>query len=446
MVPDAGRLEAGLGRGACYTQWVKDKSGYEMPALPGYNAGCWEAHQRCWMPDRKRVLFFQGGVTFMYDPEKRVFENTGISFGKAPPDVMLGSMAWDPVGKRAILFGGGYIQAYCARPGDIKQDRPPDCWTPDRWDRRGTWAYDPARNEWSKLETASKDVAAANARLMDAGRDMRALWGATRGMAFEYGDLIFGKKPAELAALVEKFAAELAAFAKEIGGKGAGDYERWQFSTAAGLIEKDICAKLAEAAEALRVEDGWKALRALDEAEKKLVEAQETLAVAPRPRHYARLVTDPENRVMTLWGGDGEDRFLADTWLLHLDTNRWERCRVVSHPPHVGSSMISMDYDFANKVVVLAHQDGSVWTFDAARRTWTRLEIGASDKARGGTFRSLEYDPSAGAHVLVVMAGNGKAPRKSLLLRLDLKSARVAGAPAGGADEVWRPQYGAGSE
>ncbi len=465
-VPEAGRLSAQNGRGSCYTQW-KTENGYGMPLLPWYNCCFWGAHQMCLLPEEKKVLYFWGGVTFKYDPAKHSFENMNISFGKAPPDVQLGTMVWDPGSRRAILFGGGYLKAYQARPGDVKQERPADCWTPDRWDRRGTWAYDPAKNAWTKLETASKEVAEANAKLLDAGKELRTLWGATRGLAFEYGDQVLGKKPEELAALVEKFAADLAAFAKDAGGRGAGDYEKGQFSTAAGLIEKDMAANLKEAVEALKAgdvsrrssdpsgggtkPDGWKAFRALDEAERKLIEAQEALAVAPRPRNYSRMVLDPGNKGMVLFGGDGEDRFFADTWLLHLDTNRWERCRTAAHPPEVGSAMVAMDYDSKNKVAVLAHQSAGLWVFDAARREWKKLDVAGEfgDKGKGGTWQSLEYSPEADTHVLIVMGGgrDGKCPtRRTQLLRLDLKAAKLAaGAPAGGLEEVWRPQYGAGS-
>jgi hypothetical protein len=448
-IPAAGRLSAQNNRSSCYTQWTT-KDGYGMPLLPYYNVGFWGAHQMCLLPDEKKVLYFWGGVTFTYDPAARTFANLNIPFGKAPPDVQLGSMAWDPVGREAILFGGGEPKAYQARPGDVKQDRPADAWTPEQWDRRGTWAYSPTSNTWRKLETASREVVDAQARLLGPSQELRTLWGATRGVAFEYGDLATGRKPAEIGQAVEKLAATLAAVAREIAGKGATDYEKWQFATAAALLEKDVAARLQDAAGALKSADGWQALRALDTADAKLAEAREALAVAPRPRHYARLVTDPVNKVMVLWGGDGEDRFLADTWLLHLDTRRWERCRVAVHPSDVDSAMVAMDYDAKNKVIVLAHQKAGLWTFDAARREWRKLEVAGEfgRKGKGSTWLSLEYVPAADLHVLIDSPAATLTPdcppRRTQLLRLDLASAKVADAPAGKPEEAWRPQYGQG--
>jgi len=448
-VPEAGRVEAGLGRGTAYTEWVV-KDGYGMPAIPTPNRAYWAAHQRCYMPPQKAALYFHGGVTFTYDPTARAFENKKIPFGKAPPDVMLGSMAWDPVNGQAILFGGGYIQAYKARRG---QKRPADAWKPKDWDRRGTWAYDPRANTWQKLQTASPEVAAAYNALTDLReRDLRSLWGACRGIAFEYGDMVFGGTPAALAGRVEALAGRLKDFAETEGRKGLGDYEKSQFSGAAGLIADAVLPNLKDAAAALKADDGWKAFQALEAARKKLIEAEERLAPAPPPRHYARLVTDPVNKVMVLWGGDGEDRFLADTWILDLQTHRWERCRPEVHPPTNGYAMVTMDYDARNKVVVLVRQSGDVWTFDAAERAWRPLAIPkehfgltTSRGPRGTQFATMEYDPAADAHVFVHLKWeNYKAPpRKTLLLRLDPATAGTAKAkPA--PEEAWRPQYGSG--
>ena len=442
-VPEAGRLEAGLGRGATYTAWVV-KNGYGMPAMPDYNRQYWEANQRCYMPGQKRALFFHGGVTFTYDPAARTFENKKIPFNEAPPDVMLGSMAWDPLNKEAILFGGGYIHAY--KKGKKNYETPQGAWKPGDWDRRGTWAYDPRKNRWRKLKTASEDMYQAHARLRDLRKgEFRDVWGGCRGVAFEYDKKLFGKKPAERAAEVEKLAAALTAFAQDTGKKGTEGYEKARFTTAAGLINESIAPKLAEASEALKAEDGWKAFQAIEAARKPLIEAEETLAPAPRPRHYTRLVVDPKNEVMVLWGGDGEDRWFADTWILDLKTHRWERCRPKIHPPVVGYGLSAMDYDARNGVVVLTRQSGDTWVFDAVKREWTALTI-PNKGFRGQLFMSLVYDPASDVHVLVNPSYQEfkTPPRKTYVLKLDLKSAAVAEVENKAPEEVWRPQYGSG--
>ena len=449
-VPAAGRLAAQNGRGSWYTQW-KNENGYEMPFLPSYNNCFWAAHQMCYLPDEKKVLYFWGGMTFKYDPDTRTFENMKIPLNEAPPDVMLGTMAWNPVSEEAILFGGGYISAYKAGGrSDVKQELQPDAWTPDRWDRRGTWAYSPKLNRWRKLETGSSDLITAYNRLLTEGLELRTLWGATRGVAFEYGDRVLNKDPEELAKLVTKLTTELTTFTRECTGKGGNNYEKHQFASALELINNNVNKALQEAATALRAHDGWKALRSLDSAEKALIAAQEELAPAPRPRNYARMVLDAVNQVLVLFGGDGEDRLFADTWLLHLKTGHWERCRTAIHPPPVGSDMIAMDYDAKNKVVVLAHQSDGLWVFDAAKREWRKLTIDGefATKGRGSTWISLEYAVRDDLHVLINMppAGGNCPARRTQILRLDLATATGVLAPDNQPEEVWRRQYGQGSD
>jgi len=301
-VPEAGRLEAGLPRGSYYTEWVK-KGGYEMPALPHHNVGFWHAHQFCYLPDEKKLFCFLGGATFKYDPAKRTFENLSIPLGQAPPDVMLGSMAWDPVNKEVILFGGGYLRAYQARPGDVRQSRPPDAWTLDRWDRRGTWAYNPPKNRWRKLLTASRDVMREHQVLANLRPDLVDTLGWVRSIALEYRD---APTTMRLWAPVGAWSPQaFLQYGKELSGPVDDEYEKWQFSTAAKILVSELAPALKDAQEAVRARDGWRVLRALEAARWKLIEAEETLAPASRPRHYGRMVYDPKNQKIVLFGGDG---------------------------------------------------------------------------------------------------------------------------------------------
>jgi hypothetical protein len=209
---------------------------------------------------------------------------------------------------------------------------------------------------------------------------------------------------------------------------------------------------LQESIAALKAGDGWKAWRALDTVERALILAQEALAPAPRPRNYSRMVLDPLNKVLVLFGGDGEDRYFADTWLFHLATSRWERCVTPVHPPVVGSAMVAMDYDAKNKVLVLAHPTAGLWVFDTAKREWKALETTGefARKARGSVWSSMEYSPEQNLHVFIDSKAETLTPtcppRRTQLFRLDLASAQPAKVSDSGLEEVWRKQYGQGSE
>ncbi|MFW6159198.1 MAG: hypothetical protein ACOC8E_07565, partial [Planctomycetota bacterium] len=138
------------GRGQTVTVWNKGR-----PMLPRINREYWVAGQACYVPTVKKVLYFAGGSTFYYDPARKAWENPEIPLHEAPPDVMLGSVAWDPAKKRVILFGGGYISAYKRRKDEAARLGKP--WTPEEWygEQRSTWAFDPAKGSWSKVATGS---------------------------------------------------------------------------------------------------------------------------------------------------------------------------------------------------------------------------------------------------------------------------------------------------
>ena len=432
-VPAAGRLEAGLGRGSYYTQWAR-KGGYDMPALPYHNVGFWHAHQFCTLPEEKKLLYFLGGATFTYDPATRTFENKKIPFGKAPPDVMLGSMVWDPVNKEAILFGGGYLRAYQAKPGDVRQSRPPDAWTPERWDRRGTWAYSPRENRWRKLVTASKAVVEQHRVLANLRRELIASLGTARRVTLGFRD---ARTTRSWDWMFVPSPGAFSEYGEEIRGGGDDEYEKRQFSTAATILVSGLAPALREAEQAEGARDGWRTLHALEAARTQFIEAEEAVAPAPRPRHYSRMVYDPKHKKIVLFGGDGEDRYFADTWLFDCAKRRWERCRPKVHPPPSRFGMVAMDYDAKNEVVVLAQQTGEVWAFDTAKREWRRVEVALGGFGRKGWpptgWISMDYDPVHDVHVVLDMVGES---RRTLLLRLD--ATKVAEAKPGGPEEVWR--------
>jgi len=448
LVPEAGRVEAFLGRHSYYTEWV-EREGEPIPALPGHNRGFWHANQLCYLPEEKKVFYYLGGSTFTYDPAERRFENLDVALADAPPDVMLGTMAWDPVNKEVVLFGGGYLRAYQAKPGDVRQERPEGAWTPDRWDRRGTWTYSPRQNRWRKVQTASENVLSANREVGDLRRRLRDLWGAVRAVAFEYSDKMHGKPAGELADTCR----EIAERTQKLTGRlvdwqaSGSDYQRLQFALASGSLGIGALRELQAAADALDAADGWRAFRALERASEQAMHTQELLAVAPRPRHYARMVYDPKAQAIVLWGGDGEDRYFADTWLYQCKTRRWERpwgagAVLGNHPPPSGHGMVAMDYDPKHGVIVLAQQDGSVWIFGTGIDRWARIDVDARDFGREGypptSWIAMEYDPVEDVHVLVDMVGQS---RKTLLLRLDPDRADVLEMP-GGDDalvEGWTP-------
>jgi len=404
------------------------------PGLPCINRPYWLANQCCYLPAVKKVLYFAGGLTFTYDPSAKKWEDLKIPLDASPPDVMLGTIAWDPAEKRAVLFGGGYISAHKRRAAYIKGDtitgKP---WTREKWnaaEKRATWAFDPGKRAWSRVITGSEEFRALNLRCLAFEPRCTALIAAVRGIALEYADTVTGKKPSGTAASIDKLTADAKSLAGKLAaGGGCKDaYEAGQCKLAAAELEK-AAASLKAAGSATKASDGWRALRAAEKARWELFEAAEAISPSPLPRYYACMVTDTKNKLLVLFGGHGGNRALADTWVFDGAKDQWRRSKSKAHPPF--TSRPAMSFDPKHGLVFLS----TGWIYDAAGDEWKKLAVKSPKKYFSG-WTALEHDPVSGLHVTMTTGSNmfGVHPRKTALLRLDPAAARAA--PGGG--PVWK--------
>src|SRR5262245_58561846 len=117
---------------------LSDKEGNVRPNLSTYR-GVYYYNQYAFDSDSKRVFFHARGHTFSYDPAARTWKNltpeTSPTGGKDRPPLLWGSLCYDPVNKKVLLFGGGNVLSERGDPG--------------------TWSYDPAANTWSQLKFKS---------------------------------------------------------------------------------------------------------------------------------------------------------------------------------------------------------------------------------------------------------------------------------------------------
>ncbi len=65
------------------------------------------ADQVAYHPGLKALVYFTGGLTAAYDPAERRWRD--LHPRRSPPPVMGGSLAWDPVNREMVLFGGGHV-------------------------------------------------------------------------------------------------------------------------------------------------------------------------------------------------------------------------------------------------------------------------------------------------------------------------------------------------
>ena len=102
-----------------------------------------------------------------------------------------------------------------------------------------------------------------------------------------------------------------------------------------------------------------------------------SLGSQPPPRMNSRMVCDTRNRQLVLFGGDGQSRYLADTWIFDLQARRWRQSAAPGGPaPRAGHFTV---YDPVTGWIVIGggHNRADLtdmWAYDPATDRWTRLK------------------------------------------------------------------------
>ena len=101
------------------------------------------------------LVYFTGGTTAAYSIYSRRW--TDLLPAHSPPPVLGGSLAYDPVHRGIVLFGGGHV----AEPTD---DGRLAGYT-------GTWLFDPEANDWRELKVPVQPPPRMNTRLVTDSRN-----------------------------------------------------------------------------------------------------------------------------------------------------------------------------------------------------------------------------------------------------------------------------------
>jgi len=129
-------------------------------------------------------------------------------------------------------------------------------------------------------------------------------------------------------------------------------------------------------------------------------------ATEPPPRMSTRLVCDIQNRVMVMFGGDGQSRYLADTWIYDLATRRWRQSQASGGPParaghftvfDPGSGWVIIGGGYNRKNL------SDMWAYDARTDRWTKLK----GEVPTGWYITADIDPRKS---LIVLTTSTKTP------------------------------------
>src|SRR5207249_4664368 len=134
------------------------------------------------------------------------------------------------------------------------------------------------------------------------------------------------------------------------------------------------------------------------------------LRVEPPPRMNSRLVTDPKNGVLVLFGGDGQSHYLADTWRYDLRTRAWSQSKSGTAPEARAGHFTVYDPENGWVIVGGGHNRRDLtdmWAYDAGRDRWQRL---AGD-VPVGFYLSADLDPERRLIVLIRLPDRWSAHR-----------------------------------
>ena len=407
---DRERHGNGLGGGPFY------KDGEQLRLVAG---GQWapvvtNSYAWCYVPDDGRVYLSPGKEMFIYDTAKRTWGELKVK----PRDTNLvwGSMCHDPVNKEILHTGGGGGSA------DVS-----------------TWAYSIAKNEWRKLEFGSAKLKELFAKSKNLRWEAKTLLGrcASRHAVAETAgeakvDLV--AEATRLAATAEKFAGEMAAAGLAGAEKAAGEMAAKRLNAAAAAV-KAAGPTLSGAITPEKIA-AVRAARAIFE------QAVDALSPEPPGRARSQTVFDPVRKKIVLFGGDGLDRTLSDTWLYDSATRSWEqkfpeKCpapragHILGWLPRAGKVVLAGGYSRGQ----LAQE---IWTYDAAANAWqllshTPLAGGAGSSCPAADPRGVQTGAVNEDDVLVCVTTSGHDQLVTWACRIDASKADAAGTAARGA-------------
>jgi hypothetical protein len=152
-----------------------------------------------WDPDAARaVLITDVGAVYLYDPAADRWERRATSGGPRAVDSLRG--AYDPKGRRVLVFGGADSWAYDVTGNSWTQLSPRTSAPPRRWtavvhharsgifvmfgggDLDDTWTYDARTNEWKEMKpTRAPSGRKYHAMAYDERADRVVLFGGAAG-------------------------------------------------------------------------------------------------------------------------------------------------------------------------------------------------------------------------------------------------------------------------
>lgn len=311
----------------------------------------------CYNSDDGLIYMSPDKWMFTYNPKDRTWKLLDT-----PPrefSLAWGSMCYDPVNKEIVYTGGGSGSA-----------------------ENATWIYSPANNAWSRREFGTAEFKALRAKAVT------LVW-AAKNVAGRSANRFAVTETAEeakvnLASSATALVSQIEAFVKEVtAAKLTGSEAR---SAAAATLRLTSAAEAAKAVgSTLTAEITPQKIEALRGVREWLEKVQDALSSEPPSRARSQMAYDPTSQQIWLFGGDGLDRVLSDTWVYDCKTRAWEQRFVSSPSPRAGHLLVYAPK--SKRIFVVGGYSRTkmlqdIWTFDTASGAWKLVgQTGSNDAA-----------------------------------------------------------------
>lgn len=334
----------------------------------------------CIVPDAGEAgqvyAYWRGSHTVRYDVARRTWEDLEVEPRKA--NVIWGSMAYDPVNKEIVHAGGEGGTA------DVN-----------------TWVYSLETKAWRNLEFDAPKQKALHERAVKLCWDAKLLLGAVTNR------FTVAETPAEAKADLTAQAKAVAAEAAKLAGDCPAKQDEWAARAAGRLAAAE--QMLNELAPKLGGKITPELIAAARAAREMIEQAIDALAVQPPGRARSQIAYDAANKKIVMFGGDGLDRTLSDTWVYDCATRTWaQRWPEKAPAPRAGHILSYLPK--AKKIVLAGGYSRvslpqEIWTYDTAANTWSLLAQVEQVHGRSGSF--TVGAPSVNARTVQVGAVNG---------------------------------------
>jgi Galactose oxidase, central domain len=161
----------------------------------------------------------------------------------------------------------------------------------------------------------------------------------------------------------------------------------------------------------------------------------------PPARCCSPLAVDVKNKALVLFGGDAQDRLLADTWIFDLEKREWRESKSKLHPGARGGHGLAWEPKSGLVILARGYQgiarggsggrrgglSNETWAYDVKSGRWRRLKADMPSLIAPRTWPRISETMAAFPGGVVLLhnqtSGYGKPmARKTAVLKFDLNS------------------------